>query len=197
MTEIAPTARHNLPTRLVHAGLAITIVVQLLTSLVMEGPRAGSPGDTLFVVHQYSGYAALAFAFLFWATLVLRTRGTDPGALFPWLSARRLRAVRADLVEHLQSLKRLSLPAPESGEYGALASAVHGLGLLLMTLMAVTGASAILLPGIRGAALSIHELFANLVWAYLIGHASVALIAHWSRHLDIRHMWSLRGIGRG
>lgn len=189
---------HALSTRLVHAGLALAVSTQLATSLVMEGPTETSAGDILFQAHRYSGFAALAFALLFWLTLTFRRRGTAAGALFPWLSAGRRTAFLADLSSHLRSAFRGRLPAYE--ETGPLASAVHGLGLLLMTVMAVSGGvyaaqvwADLQSPEPDGSlAMTVHFALANLVWAYLIGHAGMATIHHFARSAPLARMWRLR-----
>ena len=53
--------QHALSTRLVHAGLALSISTQLATSLIMQGPTDTTAGDAIFQLHRYSGFAALAF----------------------------------------------------------------------------------------------------------------------------------------
>ena len=58
--------KHGLMTRSAHMGLALAIILQLATSLIMEHPRKGRPGDFFFEVHEYVGLLALGFAFLFW-----------------------------------------------------------------------------------------------------------------------------------
>lgn len=187
VSDLQPTTRHTLPTRLIHAGLALSIITQLSTSLVMRAPHGTSPGDLLFEVHEFSGYAALGFAALFWLVLVLRSKGTSFGSLIPWFSAERRAAVISDTKAHLASARHLTFP--DTDDHRPMASAIHGLGLLLMTLMAMTGTASVLLPGVREQVLGVHVLFANVVWAYLIGHAGLALLAHWTRHLDLREMW--------
>ncbi len=188
---------HSLATRIAHMGLALAVVLQLLTSLVMEGPRTTRPGDWLFEIHQYSGLTALAFAALFWLVLALRRRGSAAGLMFPWFSASRRTALWRDMRDHGRDIVALRLPA--YAEHGALASAIHGLGLLLMSAMALTGAIffAALLTGTQGDLLpglviDAHRFLANLVWAYLIGHAGVALLYHVTRKLRLTAMWSLR-----
>ena len=177
VSDFQPTSRHTLPTRLIHAGLALSIITQLATSLVMRAPHGTSPGNLLFEVHEYSGYAALGFAALFWLLLLLR------------FSANRRAALIEDTKAHLASARHLTFP--DMDDHRPMASAIHGLGLLLMTLMATTGTASVLLPGVREQVLGVHVLFANVVWAYLIGHAGLALLAHWTRHLDLREMWRL------
>lgn len=187
VSDLQTSSRHALTTRLIHAGLALSIITQLTTSLVMRAPHGTSPGDLLFEVHEYSGYAALGFAALFWLALALRTKGTSLGSLIPWFSANRRAALVEDTKAQLASARHLSLP--DMDDHRPMASAIHGLGLLLMTLMATTGTASVLFPGVREQVLGVHVLFANVVWAYLIGQAGLALLAHWTRHLDLREMW--------
>ena len=189
---------HALSTRIVHAGLAAAICVQLLSSLVMHGPTETTPGDMIFQVHRYSGFVALAFALLFWITLTVRRRGTSPAALFPWFSRPRMRELLADASRHLKSAIAWRFPSYE--EDGPLASAVHGLGLLLMTAMAVSGGiyAAQVWAGFQSPepdgnlAMTVHFALANLVWAYLIAHAGMAALHHFACSASLSRMWRLR-----
>jgi cytochrome b561 len=188
--------KHSIATRIVHAGLAITIMANLALSLVMQGPRRGQSGDWLYGIHQYVGLTALVFAFGFFSVLVVRNHGTHRAALFPWLSSDRLSALWADIKAHAAAAAKLRLPTYD--DHSPLASAVHGLGLLLMAAMATTGAVYFLAPYLNvqastvvGWDLDIHRLLANLVWAYLIGHAGLAVIHHYSQNLSVTEMWSL------
>ncbi|MFC5567133.1 cytochrome b/b6 domain-containing protein [Rubellimicrobium aerolatum] len=123
----APALRHGLATRLIHGGLAVAVATQLVTSLAMQGPDEVQPGDLLFQVHKLSGLAATVLALAFWMVALSRHKGTALGALLPWFSARRLRALGVDLARHVRAALRLRLP-PYDPE-GALAPTVHGLGL--------------------------------------------------------------------
>jgi len=63
----------------------------------------------------------------------------------------------------------------------ALAEAVHGLGLLVVSLMTLTGTIWLLAPSgtsFARYALNVHKLFANLMWAYLLVHAGLAVLHH-------------------
>lgn len=189
--------RHSFGTRLVHAGLASAVVLQLATSLVMQVPRPGRPANFAFDLHQIFGVAALVCALGFWVVIVTRIAGTDAGRLVPWFSGTRLAALRADIVAHWAAARRLRLP--DYDPEGALASAVHGLGLLLMTYMAISGTMYLIAPRIGyeespllHSAMDLHAAFGNLVWAYLIGHAGLAAIHHFTSGLRIGEMWSLR-----
>ncbi len=190
--------KHSLLTKVVHAGLALAVIFQLLNSQVMEHPQDGRPGDWFFELHAYGGLSAMGFVTLFWLVLAFRRRGTDKAYLFPWFNPFGRTRVWQDVKTHLGALIRLRLPAFE-GE-SALASAVHGLGLLVMTAMAVTGTIyyLALLGGIERNPLvhqmvEVHEIMANLAWLYLIGHAALAVLHHYLGDLDLREMWSWRG----
>jgi cytochrome b561 len=159
----------------------------------MQGPRGTTPGDTLFTTHSYVGVVSFGLILLFWLNLLARRIGTEPGALFPWPSARRRSALWADMRAQFGALARLRLPHYVEGS--ALASAVHGLGLLLVTLMAGTGTLWWWLEpaGTARAIEEIHKLFANLAWAYLIAHAGLAVLHRLRGEASLSEMWSLRG----
>jgi len=189
-------SRHNLATRLVHAAFAVVIIVQLFTSNFMHGPWRGRPADWLFVTHEYAGLVSMGLALAFWLVLLVRRRGTPLGLMFPWFSDRRLIALWDDIVDHFIALVELRLPEHE-GE-SPLASAVHGLGILLMTLLAVTG-SIYFYGAYEGLKemfffrlmLFTHGTFANLAWFYLIGHAGLGIIHHYTSRFSLADMWSL------
>lgn len=188
--------RHSLATRLLHGGLALAVILQLATSLVMR--HRGSAFEVgLYSLHQVSGLVALALAFLFWINILRRRFGTATGALLPWFSAERRAALWADLVSYARAARRLSLPPHEEAE--ALPSAIHGLGLLLISTMAATGCYWFVMSlfglgraGYVRPVLELHETLGNLVWAYLIGHAALGLLHHLARTLPLTSMWSLR-----
>lgn len=115
--------------------------------------------------------------------------------MVPWFSAGKLRALSEDIGRHLAALIRLRLPLP--AEASPLASATHGVGLIVASVMAVTGAVVYFQMGPTGAltdfgrsALDIHRPAANLMWAYLIGHASVGLLHQISGHHVLQRMFS-------
>ncbi len=99
---------------------------------------------------------------------------------------------------HLRTVVRGRLPAYE--ETSPLASAVHGLGLLLMTTMAVSGGvyAAQVWAGLQSPepdgslAMTVHFALANLVWVYLIAHAGLATIHHFGKSAPLGKMWRLR-----
>lgn len=188
---------HGRTTRVLHIGLALVIIGQLTSSLWMEPPAPDEAGNQIFQIHQYLGLTGFAVIFLFWITVAFRRRGTDAGLLLPWFSARRRAALLADLGAHLRALRAMQYPA--HADHSPLAAAIHGLGLLLMTAMASSGALYYLINqgdpdagGLVGVTMLVHTGLANLVWAYLIGHASVAVLNHATSHQSLRAMWSLQ-----
>jgi len=194
----SPYFRHSLSTRLVHAGLAVAIVMQLGSSQFMDPDGAG---NLAFSLHQYGGLAAFGFVAAFWALAAFRRRGTPFLLLVPWTSRGRIAAVWHDARKHLSAMSRLSLPSHE--DEAPLASAVHGLGLLLMSVMALSGTIYYFINsgdpdagGLVAVTMTVHTLFANLVWAYLIGHAGLAVLAHATRTLPLSEMWSFRSGGQ-
>jgi cytochrome b561 len=190
--------RHSLLTRLFHGTLALTIIVQLLSSLVMRHAWGDHPGNIFFPIHEYSGMLALALAFLFWLNIAGRKLGTAPGALLPWFSAARRRALRQDVDTYLRAARNFSLPPHD--EHAPLPSAIHGLGLLLISYMAVSGTFwyVMSLQGLGRNVfvhliLDTHAAFGNLAWLYLFGHAALGLLHHVTRNQPLSVMWSLRG----
>lgn len=194
--DVLPEPRHNRTTRLLHAGLALAIISQLMTSLAMQGPDDVQAGDTLFQLHRYSGLAATVLAFGLWLTILLRSRGTELGALIPWFSGRRLAALWRDIKVHGDAALHLQLPSHDA--QAALPSAIHGLGLLLISAMAASGAVYFVQValGMHSAepdgmlAMTVHLALGNLVWAYLIAHAGLAVLHHLLRSMSLATMWS-------
>ena len=181
--------------RLFHACLALAVLSQLVSSQFMQVPREGRPGNWVFEVHEYSGLFAMTMALGLWVVIITRVGGTDMGLLLPWFNAARRAAFWADTKRHWTIARTFRLP--EYQQTSPFAAAIHGLGLLLITAMAATG-SLYWLGSIAGyqdglavwLAINLHGVMANLVWAYLIGHAGMALIHHFTGGQTLRVMWS-------
>lgn len=163
-------------TKALHALLLIAVIFQLAVSLVMERPRPGGPSDAFFTLHEYGGYLASAVLVTLWVWAIIRRGETQLGSLFPWFSRQRMAAVLRDCRLHLVELRQLRLPATDDRP---LASAVHGLGLSIVTLMALTGvlwATGYFSTGSAGLLIATHKTAANLMWAYLVAHAGLAIL---------------------
>ncbi len=188
---------HTRATRVMHAGLALAVIIQLLSSLVFKAPSPRHEGNFFFEVHEYGGLAAFGFVVLFWLTVVVRSKGTPLGLLFPWFSRSRLADLWADLKKHLTCLSKFRLPGVV--RESPLAAAVHGLGLLLILAMATSGTVYYFINngdpdagGLVGVVMFVHLTLSNLAWAYLIGHAGLAVVHHMLNEMDLREMWALK-----
>ncbi len=191
----------SLLTRALHGLLALAVVHQLLVSLVMEGPRhghdaAGLPG-ALFDLHEGVGLFTFGVVLAFWLWAFVRRSGTPVAMLFPWLSGQRLRAVKEDIARHAEAMRRFDLPDYRSES--PLAAATHGLGLLVFTAMGATGTVIYFTHGVPGTlgqvakvSQEVHETIANLAWAYLIGHAGIALLHGLKGHDVMRPMFRVQ-----
>ncbi len=182
------------PTRVLHLLLLLAVLHQLISSQFISRPLPGEAPSTLYSLHEYIGIASLGVVFAFWLWTLLRHGETKLAKLVPWLSGRGIMAVIRDGGGQFKAIRHGKVP--EESE-GALASAVHGMGLLVVSAMAVTGTVYFFARGSGMAhyALEMHSLLANLVWAYLIGHASVAVLHHLLGSEILRRMfWIGRGI---
>ncbi|MDB5927283.1 MAG: hypothetical protein JWN13_6219 [Betaproteobacteria bacterium] len=180
VTPKAGESPYSRPVRLLHALLAISITIQLVSSLVMGHPSPRRPmtpnGAFYFHWHEWVGLAALAVLIVGWIYRVTRWKRESQARLFPWLTRQGLR----DLTQEIKSF--VTLRWNRIPDYGALAGTVHGAGLLLATAMAVTGGAIYLALGPQDAVtpqaeaiMNVHQSMAVFMWIYLCGHSLMAL----------------------
>ncbi|MBV8472253.1 MAG: cytochrome b/b6 domain-containing protein, partial [Hyphomicrobiales bacterium] len=125
-------------TRILHLALLIVVLHQLFSSLWAERPLPGEEMGWPLNLHERAGIAGVVILALFWGWLFARgAREPSLGQLFPWFSPARLVAMLSDGAKLLRALAALRAPPLE---LDALASAIHGLGLLVAAWMALTGA---------------------------------------------------------
>jgi cytochrome b561 len=191
------TATHGVArsqlTRGLHLTLLLAVLYQLISSEVIERPLPGEAPSTLYRLHEYIGIGSLGVVCVFWLWTLVRRGETSIASLFPWLSPRAIKAIVDDVVDQIHAILRRDFSGDSSG---ALASAVHGLGLLIVTAMAATGTVLFFSGGVVAHdAMALHRLIANLMWAYLIGHAGLATLHHLLGSDILRPMfWIRRGI---
>ncbi len=93
--------KYDRTTRWLHAGLALTVVIQLLSSLLMVVPHPGrvptEPGYTLFHIHRWSGITVVSLLLLHWLWQLSGHLSNGWGHLFPWFSPRRMQRLMGDL----------------------------------------------------------------------------------------------------
>lgn len=178
-------------TKLLHALIALGVSGNLIISLFMVPAELGVKGDASYLVHQWTGLGLFATLLAYW---LWKFAGNLPQGwryFFPWFS----KAAYSAIWFELRVLLRLRLrEVPESG---VLSGAIHGLGLLTASVMAATGSVQYLLleryfvsSSLFELSKAIHELFATLMWAYLIGHVVMAAMHHALGHKSIAAMFS-------
>jgi cytochrome b561 len=177
--------KHSLVTRVMHVLVAAAIVLQLANSQLMRVPRPGrswsSTEAAAFAMHEYVGLASMAIVALFWLWMLVRRRETSLGLLFPWFSRRRLAGLQEDVEQHVRFALRFTLPEPEHST--ALSSAIQGIGLVLVLVVAATGTvgyfvwtKGTAMTGLAGVAFWVHGTLANVVWGYLALHVGAAVL---------------------
>ena len=145
-------ARSHL-TRVLHLAVLLTVVDQLLTSLVMERPLPGEDPDWPFALHQQSRprRPRRADAVLAVDADPRRARDASAAALPVVLG----RAPGRCGGRHSRRLSGRSRPSGRRRRIvDALSSAVHGLGLLLATFLAMSGA------------VLVRPLYRHALWAH-------------------------------
>jgi cytochrome b561 len=190
--------RYDFITRLLHTGIALGISAQLGLSLLMEAPDdkdeklvTGLPLQ-LFQAHEYIGMMLLALIVLHWLWSLSGHVADGIGHLFPWFSKARMCKVTTEAREAL----KFRLSDPEISN--ALAGAVHGLGLLAATGMAVTGSVIFFNLTVETGHMTplgevfhdIHGAIAPLIWVYLVSHIAIAAVHKRMGHNNVKEMFS-------
>lgn len=173
----ASAAPKSQATRVLHLVMLLMVLHQLFGSLLFSRLHPGERPSFLYLAHEYVGVAGLGAVAAFWLWTLLRDRRETPlTRLFPWFSAFGWRGVLADLRRLLTDL--LAIRAP-SLDLDNLSSAVHGLGLLTATYMALSGALWwFWFDGTPWGhfVMGTHHMVSNLMWAYLVAHVGFAVI---------------------
>lgn len=183
--------KKNIWTRLLHAALALAVLHQLIISNFMQAPLDGKPENSAFELHETMGLITLGIVTLFWLWTLLRKADTPFAQLVPWFNRNRRTAVLNDARDALRAALRLDLAAIPADS--ALSSAVHGLGLMAVLGAAATGAGWLAFePSNKDMAEALaetHAAITTLVWAYLVGHAGMAVLHELSGHAVLRRMF--------
>ncbi|MDQ7010839.1 MAG: cytochrome b/b6 domain-containing protein [Mariprofundaceae bacterium] len=197
--------RYDLFTKLLHWGIALVIVMQMLTSLVMEEPEHGEIRSALesgsFEIHEYIGLIAFALLLTRW---LWGLSGHATGGwqhLFPWLFRDGRRELLEDIRREVPAWFRGNIPEP--GEHDAIAKTVHGAGLIIASIMAATGLVLFFtiddggeLTGLAHDIGEVHEFFSTLMWIFLGGHFLMALFHQLRGHDVLGKMFLLRNSDR-
>lgn len=189
------SGKWSVQTRWLHIGLAVTVTLQLAISLIMEPPDKETRtalARAAFEAHEVVGMSALAIVLMHWFWSIAGRADGGLAHLFPWTGAGWAR-VKADI--GLLMKGRL----PKDGPRGGLPGLVHGLGLLAVTGMVITGAVLFFIFPETGkpsdtveSVAEVHEFIAIFVWVYWGGHIALALFHKWAGHDTVKAMFSLK-----
>jgi cytochrome b561 len=189
--------RYNRTLRAMHALIAAALVAQMVLTLVMDHPSAKRPmsaaGAGYFQWHEWVGLAAFAILAVNWLYRVAKWNREGQGRLFPWIARNGRAKLGGELFDFLR-LKWKAIPMD-----GALAGTIHGLGLLLATALAITGATLyiVLWPAnvvtpLADKLMYVHQLMGPAMWTFLVGHGAMALWHQFSGDRSLVRMFSLR-----
>ncbi len=183
-------------TRLFHILIAFGITTQMILTLVMVHPKPGREANVFYDAHEYLGAFLLGILVLNWGWTLVRQGPVTLGHLFPWFSKNRLSALKHDIIKHITHLSRLKLPSTD--EPSPLAGSIQGLGLIVATLLAITGTLILLysdptqrMTGWLHDVKEIHEAFGPMMWAYLGIHVGAGMMHQFFGHQTIRTMFRL------
>lgn len=190
--------KYNKLTRWLHAAIALGVTLQLLLSLAMETPKPGRPFGGLeaaaFESHEVMGLFVSGVLLLHWLFLLSGHAGLGKEHLFPWFSRQR-RDAMIDEIKQQWARRRLE----NTQQPSAVAGATHGLGLLVTSIMAITGGVVYFGMAENGAMSptvdfveETHSFFSTFMWIYLVGHAGVGMVHQWLGHRTVFDMFDLR-----
>ena len=187
-----PAGQWSRPLRVMHLLLAIAVSAQLFIGSFMRSPHTGRADTFGFMSHEVIGAIILGLVILHWLWSFTHPR-EGLSHLFPWTRT----GLRNVVNEIWQGLRYLRLGAGGPGN-SDLAGFVHGLGLLAVTAMAITG-GIFFLSRTMGAghdALEfiedVHDTFAVITWIYWSGHLAVTALHSLFGHPTFKGMFSLR-----
>lgn len=162
-----------LPFGIAHWGISLFVVGSAISSLFVH---PNHPTSLSVRIHVWIGYGTSLFLICQAALLSLKRYHFVRSHVFPY-HLEGWKGIMADLKLLLK--RRL----PPTGARGGLSGLVEGLGLILITLMAITGLTfhfATLYDGqtlpIMTTTRVIHNFFSGFVWAFVIGHGGMAVI---------------------
>lgn len=193
---------YSLPIRMLHALFALGISAQMLLSLVMRQPRPGRVRgvfETLtFVAHETVGVAVLAILVVHWLLHLFGQPGKGLAHFFPWFS----REGRRRVADEAGELMRLRIDEPEAQD--AVAGAIQGLGLVVASILAITGGWIFLgmaddgtMPATVRSIRKVHTTLAPLMWGYLGVHIGAAMLHVALGHRSVLAIFRLRDGGKG
>ena len=172
-------------TRLLHWGFALLIPLQLLSEELMKRPKPGRIRDDMqvffFDMHETIGWVAFVLVVARIAWLFVSAESSW-SRLFPYFSAKGFKGLVTELKNEVPGWFKGKLTDPNQDNY-FLAGAIHGLGLLLVSVMGITGIVMALgmedtgkMLGFIHDAKEVHEVMGELLWIYIYGHVVMVVL---------------------
>jgi len=185
-------------TRILHFGIAICILIQLLGEQVIGLPEPGhvrQASDALLVgVHEAIGALSLVLVCAY--LMVTLDEATGRMKLFPWLDAGARTRLWQEIRRDAPGWLRGKIPEPEAG--GLVAGTVHGAGIVLALILGLSGSLLFIGMGPHGEMTPDirlvregHSTMASLMWVFVIGHGGMAIAHEIRGHGIVKAMFRL------
>lgn len=158
--------------------------------------RTVEPGYHFFLVHRWSGICVVTLVVLHWVWGLSGHVMGGWGHLFPWFSGPRFSALISD-IKDVPKWFQGNLPSQQEKTI-PLAGAIHGLGLLAVSAMALSGTTIFFGMGPHGFMSPFvalvrqgHMVMGNIVWVYFFGHVGISLLHQLRGDRLITNMFNL------
>lgn len=187
-------------TRILHAGIAIAVSLQLISEQMMRAPEPGKVPPNLvealfFAVHEFIGFAILTLVVLRFVFLMDDKEG-GWAKLFPWIETAGRLALFNEIRQDIPGWIKGKLKRPDDAN--CLARSVHGLGLLLALGLGLTGSMIYagmepdggMSPPLRFIR-ECHGIMGTMMWVYLIGHVCMVFAHQLLGHRILQNMFRL------
>ncbi len=188
--------RHERTIRILHIFIIIVVFTQLLTELFMQVPKPGEKIDVLmglvFSVHEIMGMIVLIVMIIY--LMIVGDNEQHRNRLFPWLTPEGRAGLIIELKRDVPGWFKGILAKPEDAH--RIAGSIHGLGVILTTLLGVTGCIIYLgmkhdgsMPPAIKSIREFHELLGTLLWIFICGHMFMAAVHQFKGHRVLQGMF--------
>jgi len=184
--------------RILHFGIALSILLQLLGAELIGFPEPGHSGrgiETLFIgIHEAIGSIALILVCVYLIVVLDEAVGRE--RLFPWMNAAGRHNIQMEIRRDIPGWLHGKLLPPEESHF--VSGAIHGAGIALALSLGLTGSMLFLGIGPHGeippdirVIWEFHSVMATMMWFFVAGHAGMALVHEFKRHGVLREMFRL------
>jgi len=188
--------RHDRTIRIMHIFIILTVFTQLLTELFMQVPKPGESMDKLtgliFSAHEIMGMVVLIIMIIY--LMIVGDNEQHRNRLFPWLLPEGRTGLITEFKRDVPGWFKGTLAKPEDAHL--IAGSVHGLGVILVFLLGLTGCIIYLgmkhdgsMPPAIKSIRELHELLGTLLWIFIIGHLLMAAAHQFKGHRVLQGMF--------